>query len=41
MLEKSTELHKKFWEIFEKQDRKKIDEFKMYMDNEYNQTENE
>lgn len=32
MLEKSTELHKKFWEIFEKQDRKKINEFKMYMD---------
>lgn len=32
MLEKSTELHKKFWEIFEKQDRNKIDEFKVYMD---------
>ena len=32
MLESSTELHKKFWEIFEKQDRKKIKEFKKYMD---------
>jgi len=32
MLEKSTELHKKFWEIFDKQDREKINEFKMYMD---------
>lgn len=32
MIEKSTELHKKFWEIFEKQDTKKIDEFKIYMD---------
>ncbi|CAA6809249.1 MAG: Protein containing domains DUF404, DUF407 [uncultured Sulfurovum sp.] len=32
MLESSTELHKKFWKIYEKQDRKKIDEFKMYMD---------
>lgn len=32
MLEKSTELHKKFWEIFSKQDRRKIDEFKTYMD---------
>ncbi|CAA6811755.1 MAG: Protein containing domains DUF404, DUF407 [uncultured Sulfurovum sp.] len=32
MLENSTELHKKFWEIFDKQDRKKINEFQMYMD---------
>lgn len=32
MLEKSTELHKKFWEIFSKQDRQKIEEFKIYMD---------
>ncbi|OIO16202.1 MAG: UDP-N-acetylmuramate dehydrogenase [Helicobacteraceae bacterium CG1_02_36_14] len=32
MLEKSTELHDKFWEIFSKQDRNKIDEFKLYMD---------
>ena len=32
MLEKSTELHNKFWEIFSKQDRNKIDEFKLYMD---------
>ena len=32
MLENSTELHKRFWEIFEKQDRQKVDEFKMYMD---------
>ncbi len=32
MLEKSTESHEKFWEIFSKQDRKKIDEFKKYMD---------
>lgn len=32
MLEKSTELQTKFWEIFSKQDRKKIDEFKVYMD---------
>ena len=32
MLEKETELHKKFWEIFSKQDIKKIKEFQMYMD---------
>ena len=32
MLEKSTELQKKFWEIFDKQDRSKIDEFKVFMD---------
>lgn len=32
MLEKHTELNKKFWEIFSKQDRQKIDEFKTYMD---------
>ena len=32
MLESSTDLHKKFWEIFEKQDRKKVKEFKKYMD---------
>lgn len=32
MLEKSTELHKKFWEIFSNQDRQKIDEFQIYMD---------
>lgn len=32
MLENQTELHKKFWEIFSKQDRAKIDEFQKYMD---------
>ena len=32
MLENPTELHKKFWEIFSKQDRRKIDEFQTYMD---------
>ena len=32
MLEKSTELQEKFWKLFDKQDRKKIDEFKAYMD---------
>jgi len=32
VLENETELHKKFWEIFSKQDRAKIDEFKKYMD---------
>ncbi len=32
MLEKPTDLHDKFWEIFSKQDRQKIDEFKSYMD---------
>ena len=32
MLEKETELHKKFWEIFSKQDIKKIKEFQVYMD---------
>ena len=32
MLEHETELHKKFWEIFSKQDRAKIDEFQKYMD---------
>ena len=32
MLENETELQKKFWEIFSKQDRAKIDEFKKYMD---------
>jgi len=32
MLEKPTELHNKFWDIFSKQDRNKIDEFKLFMD---------
>lgn len=32
MLEKPTEIHTKFWEIFSKQDRQKIEEFKIYMD---------
>lgn len=32
MLESETLLHKKFWEIFSKQDRAKINEFKKYMD---------
>lgn len=32
MLEKQTELLDKFWEIFSKQDRQKIDEFQKYMD---------
>jgi len=32
MLEKSTELHDKFWDIFSKQDRNKIDEFKPFLD---------
>ena len=32
MLEKETALHKKFWEIYSKQDKYKIDEFKAYMD---------
>jgi uncharacterized circularly permuted ATP-grasp superfamily protein len=32
MLEKSTKLHKKFWDIFAQQDRHKIDEFQSYMD---------
>jgi len=32
MLERSTELHDKFWKIFSKQDRNKIDEFQTYMD---------
>jgi uncharacterized circularly permuted ATP-grasp superfamily protein len=32
VLEKETELHKKFWEIFSKQDIKKIKEFQAYMD---------
>jgi uncharacterized circularly permuted ATP-grasp superfamily protein len=32
LLEKHTELNKKFWEIFSKQDRQKIDEFQTYMD---------
>jgi len=32
MLEKSTELQTKFWEIFSNQDRQKIEEFKTYMD---------
>ncbi|MDD2789130.1 MAG: circularly permuted type 2 ATP-grasp protein [Sulfurimonas sp.] len=32
MLETESELHKKFWEIFSKQDRQKIDEFKYHMD---------
>jgi uncharacterized circularly permuted ATP-grasp superfamily protein len=32
LLEKETELHKKFWEIFSKQDIKKIKEFQAYMD---------
>jgi len=32
VLEKETELHKKFWEIYSKQDIKKIKEFQTYMD---------
>jgi uncharacterized circularly permuted ATP-grasp superfamily protein len=32
MLEKSTALQTKFWEIFSQQDRQKIEEFKVYMD---------
>ncbi len=32
MLEKSTKLHKKFWDIFAQQDRQKINEFQSYMD---------
>jgi uncharacterized circularly permuted ATP-grasp superfamily protein len=32
MLEKSTDLHNNFWEIFSQQNRQKIDEFKLYMD---------
>jgi uncharacterized circularly permuted ATP-grasp superfamily protein len=32
LLEKETELHKKFWEIFSRQDRQKIDQFQAYMD---------
>ncbi|MCW8821806.1 MAG: circularly permuted type 2 ATP-grasp protein [Sulfurovum sp.] len=32
MLEKSTELHKRFWDIFAQQDRQKINEFQTYMD---------
>lgn len=32
MLEKSTELHKRFWDIFTQQDRRKINEFQTYMD---------
>ncbi len=32
MLEKSTDIHDKFWEIFSNQNRQKIDEFKSYMD---------
>jgi len=32
LLEKNTALHEKFWEIYSKQDRHKIDEFKTYMD---------
>jgi len=32
MLEKPTEINTKFWEIFSKQDRQKIEEFKVYMD---------
>jgi uncharacterized circularly permuted ATP-grasp superfamily protein len=32
LLEKETELHNKFWEIFSKQDRRKVNEFKQYMD---------
>lgn len=32
MLEKGTDLHKKFWEIFLKQDKRKIKEFQTYMD---------
>ncbi|MBN2817285.1 MAG: circularly permuted type 2 ATP-grasp protein [Campylobacterales bacterium] len=32
MLENQTELHKRFWEIYSKQDRAKINEFKKYMD---------
>ena len=32
MLEKSTALHKRFWDIFAQQDRQKINEFQTYMD---------
>lgn len=32
LLEKNTALHEKFWEIYSKQDRHKIDEFQTYMD---------
>ena len=32
MVEQSSVLHDKFWEIFSRQDRMKIDEFKTYMD---------
>jgi uncharacterized circularly permuted ATP-grasp superfamily protein len=32
LLEKETALHEKFWDIYSKQDRHKIDEFKRYMD---------
>ena len=32
MIETQTELHKKFWEIYSKQDRAKVHEFKKYMD---------
>ncbi|WP_331775079.1 circularly permuted type 2 ATP-grasp protein [Sulfurospirillum sp. 1612] len=32
MLEKETKLHKKFWNIFAKQDRNKIEQFQQYMD---------
>jgi len=32
MLEKTTKLHKKFWDIFAQQDRQKINEFQTYMD---------
>ncbi len=32
MLEEETALHKKFWEIYSKQDKHKINEFKTYMD---------
>ncbi|MBU1658288.1 circularly permuted type 2 ATP-grasp protein [bacterium] len=32
MLDKSNDIQSKFWEIFSKQDRKKVEEFKTYMD---------
>jgi uncharacterized circularly permuted ATP-grasp superfamily protein len=32
MLDKSSDVQSKFWEIFSKQDRKKVEEFKTYMD---------
>ncbi len=32
MVEKTTDLHTKFWDIFKQQDRQKINEFQTYMD---------